>query len=102
MGLAAEAVRVHSVGRAVVAPDRPNLREILRHGHNALLFDPADPQSFAAALTELTTDPGLRQRLGSSAAATSRTRELTWDGNVGKILGALSRGRPGGNCSRSP
>src|SRR6185312_2902765 len=31
-----------AAGRAIIAPDQPNIREILRDGETALLFDPTD------------------------------------------------------------
>ncbi len=79
------------LGRAVVAPDQPNLREILSHDDNALLFDPANPDEFKRALTQLIADPGLRDRLGAAARATILARNLTWDGNAAQIVGAFER-----------
>jgi len=36
--------------RAIVAPDQPNIREVLQDGRDAVLFDPGDASSFAAAM----------------------------------------------------
>ncbi|HEY0837002.1 MAG TPA: glycosyltransferase family 4 protein [Azospirillum sp.] len=73
------------MGRAVVAPDTPNIREVLRDGDNALLFDPTDPAAFALAVRRLCRDGDLRVRLGARARATVAERPLTWDGNARRV-----------------
>ena len=75
--------------KAIIASDLPVLREVLTDGATALLCDPDDVQSWAAALKRLADDPAERQRLGRSA------RELllssyTWKKRAEKILSALS------------
>ncbi|HYH23096.1 MAG TPA: glycosyltransferase family 4 protein [Azospirillum sp.] len=72
-------------GRAIVAPDAPNIREVLRHDGNALLFDPADPAAFGHAVRRLCRDGALRARLGAQARATIAERQLTWDGNARRV-----------------
>jgi len=39
-----------TLGRAIVAPDRPNIREVLEHRKDALLFDPGSQGAFEAAV----------------------------------------------------
>ncbi len=78
----------------MVAPNRPNLREILSDNENALLFDPGNPSDFKRALTRLIADPGLRDRLGGAARATIQRRNLTWNGNAAQIVGAFERPGP--------
>ncbi len=34
-----------AAGKAVIAPDQPNIREVLEHGRTALLFDPDSPEA---------------------------------------------------------
>ncbi|MBO1076764.1 glycosyltransferase family 4 protein [Roseomonas marmotae] len=75
-----------AAGRAIVAPDQPNLREVLRHGETALLFDPANPDSLWQAIVTLAEDPALRQRLGDAAREEIRRRDLTWAGNARHVL----------------
>ena len=74
---------------AIVAPDQPNLREVLAHGENAWLVRPGDQASLALALTELVRDSALARRLGAAARATIESRDLTWRGNVRRILRAV-------------
>ncbi len=72
---------------AIVAPDQPNIREILRHEQNALLFDPAAPAAMWAAIRRLMLDTGLRERLGQSARADLEQHQYTWLGNAERIAG---------------
>ena len=73
-------------GRAVLAPNRPNLREVLEHEQNALLFDPDDESDFRAQLERLLDEPALRERLGAAARATIDERGLTWAANAERVV----------------
>jgi glycosyltransferase involved in cell wall biosynthesis len=75
-----------AMDRAIVAPDQPNIREVLTDGVDALLFEPGNPGDFRAALIRLVRDPALRGKLGAAAGRTIRERELTWDGNARRIV----------------
>jgi len=79
-----------AAGRAVVAPDRANLREVVVSERNALLFDPAEDAAFDAALERLAASPGLRARLGSEGRATIDRRGLTWDANAARVIERLT------------
>jgi glycosyltransferase involved in cell wall biosynthesis len=74
-----------AMGRAIVAPDRPNIREILTHEDNALLFAPGDAPAMIAAVERLCRDPALRERIGRRARATIAERDLTWSANAARI-----------------
>jgi glycosyltransferase involved in cell wall biosynthesis len=78
------------LGRAMIAPDQPNLREVLTDGENALLFSPYDQASFRLALWRLCGDADLRRRLGAAARQTVEDRPFTWAGNAARIE-ALAR-----------
>jgi glycosyltransferase involved in cell wall biosynthesis len=75
-----------AAARAIVAPDQPNLREVLQHERTALLFDPAEPGAMAAAMLRLAGDPALRARLGAAARAEVMARDLTWEGNARRVV----------------
>lgn len=75
-----------AAGRAIVAPDQPNIREILTHEENALLFDPAHDDALWAAVMRLAGDAGLRARLGAAARASLIRADHTWAGNARRIL----------------
>ena len=76
-----------AAGCAIVAPDQPNIREILRHEETALLFDPDDAGAMWQAIHRLTQDTALRQRLGEAARAELERQDYTWRGNAGRIAG---------------
>jgi glycosyltransferase involved in cell wall biosynthesis len=67
-----------ALGKAILAPKLPNIEEVLRHNHNAVLFDAADDASFSQALTTLSVDAALRERLQVQAKATIQDQGLTW------------------------
>jgi len=71
-----------ALGRAIVAPNAENIREILTDDHDSLLFEPDDTQSLGAAVRRLVGDGVLRQRLGAAAVATIAARDLTWRHNA--------------------
>ncbi|MBI0537866.1 glycosyltransferase family 1 protein [Roseomonas sp. KE2513] len=75
-----------AAGRAIVAPDQPNLREVLEHERTALLFDPADEGAMWGAIARLAADPALRARLGTAARAEVLRRDLTWTGNARRVV----------------
>jgi glycosyltransferase involved in cell wall biosynthesis len=77
-----------AAGRAIVAPDQENIREILVHERTALLFDPDDPDAVWHAIMRLAQDPGLRAALGSAAKAELIARDFTWSGNARRIVEA--------------
>jgi len=82
-----------AAGCAIVAPDQPNIREILAHGQTALLFDPAEPAAMWAAIEQLVTDTALRVRLGSTARAELERRDYTWSGNAARVVALAMAGR---------
>ena len=74
---------------AVVAPDQENLREVLTAEEDALLVPSADSDALFAALTELAGDPERRAALGARARRKVEELDLTWAGNVRRVLGAV-------------
>ena len=69
----------------VVAPDQPNLREVLSADQNALLVPPGDADAMAEAVLTLARDAELRQRLGWAGRNTIDERDLTWSGNARRV-----------------
>ncbi len=61
-----------AAGLAVVAPRLGEMARVLRHGEDALLYEPGDVEQLAACIVQLATDPELRQRVGEAARATVR------------------------------
>ena len=73
------------LGRAILAPNRRNILEILTDGQNALLFNPEDEASFASQLELLCGNPELRAALGRAARQTIIDKQLFWNENARKI-----------------
>jgi len=90
-----------AAGRAIVAPDQPNIREILRDGETALLFAPDEPGAMWHAISRLATDATLRRRLGAAARAEIVRRDYTWRGNAARIT-AWASGAPDESEASSP
>lgn len=78
------------MGRTIVAPDTENIREILTHEQNALLFDTARTGALEAALERLCSDTALRERLGHHGRQTITAKSLTWDRNAERVV-AIAR-----------
>lgn len=78
-----------AAGLACVAPDQPNLREVLRDDVDARLVPPGDGEALRAALVELAADAGLRARLGAAARETVTRLDLTWRGNARRVVSAV-------------
>lgn len=92
-------------GCAIVAPDQPNIREIVQDGENALLFDPNQPSALWSAIRRLAADPGLREALGAAARRTLDARDYTWHGNARRVIAAVvadSALRPSAEASPLP
>jgi glycosyltransferase involved in cell wall biosynthesis len=86
------------LGRAIVAPDTENLREVLTDGQDAILFDPTREGALGDALLRLCEDAGLRARLGQAGPQTILAKSLTWSSNAGRVAAiaeSLIRARRG-------
>ncbi|GAB4130371.1 MAG: glycosyltransferase family 4 protein [Rhodothalassiaceae bacterium] len=93
-----------AAGCAVIAPDQPNIRELVRDGEDALLFDRTREGALESAIERLARDADLRERLGAAAIRTVAERDYSWDGNArrviaiaGDILARRGRDRDGGS-----
>jgi glycosyltransferase involved in cell wall biosynthesis len=64
--------------RPVVAANLPVVRELVRHGVEALLFTPDDPDDLAVCLRRLLDDTELAERLATNGYRRVR-RKFTWD-----------------------
>jgi glycosyltransferase involved in cell wall biosynthesis len=76
-----------AAGRPIIASDIPPLREILQPGHNALLADPKDPESWLYALRELIDNPNLASKLAKQAQKDSNA--YSWPNRAKGIAKAI-------------
>jgi glycosyltransferase involved in cell wall biosynthesis len=74
-----------ALGKAIIGPAQPNLLEILRDDHNAVLFDPASPDGMAGAISRLCADEALRSKVAKNAHATIADQKLTWGANARRV-----------------
>jgi glycosyltransferase involved in cell wall biosynthesis len=82
-----------AMGRCILAPDQPNIRELLRDGVSARLFAPGDRPALARSLSELMDSPALRATLGRNAHRTIVERDLTWRMNAARAIDLLRDGQ---------
>lgn len=75
-----------ALGCAIVAPSKPNIREVLADGKSAVLFDPESPNGFGDALTDLCSDAELRARVGAGARQLIGDRGYTWERNAQRVV----------------
>ena len=80
-----------ALGKAIVGPDQPNIREILRADHNAVLFDPDTPGGLAGAVKRLCDDPLLRARVAQGARDAIDEQQLTWRANARRAVALFER-----------
>lgn len=75
-----------ALGKAIVAPDQPNIREAVSDGVSALLFGPGHCASMEEGVLRLTADADLRRRLGGAAQSLIRSRGFTWRRNAERVV----------------
>ena len=63
----------------------PNIKEILQHEYNAILFDPMEFNAFGKAVERVCSDSGLRERLGKTARVTISDCDYTWEQNAKQV-----------------
>lgn len=80
-----------AMGKPVIAPDTPNITDLLSHGEAGLLFKPGDVTALYEQLDQMLKAPGQRELMGKTALETAR-KSMSWE-NTAK--GILSRLHPG-------
>jgi len=84
-----------AVGRPIVAPDLPDLRELLHHEKNALLVPPDNVEAAAAAIRSAVFDRALGEKLGD--AARRDAMQFTWQARAKRFSTFLEHlGAPAG------
>jgi glycosyltransferase involved in cell wall biosynthesis len=78
-------VEYMAMGKAIVAPDMENIRDLLTPDRNGILFKPEDVSSLTHALGRATDDAGLRCRLGTNARKEIE-RHRTWLDNARRVI----------------
>ena len=78
-----------ALGLPVVAPDLPNIREVLEDRRTGRLFRPDDMDDLRACLAEVLADRPASRAMGQRARA-HVLANLTWAGHADKIIHALA------------
>ncbi len=79
-------VEYMAMAKCIVAPDQPNIREIVQDAQNGLLFPPGDPTALARALLRVIRDRDQRLSLGRSALETVASKGFLWTRNADRAL----------------
>jgi len=74
-----------AAGCAVIAPDQPNIREILQDGETAMLFDSGAENALETVIARLADDDGLRAHLGGAARREIVEKDYSWSGNARRV-----------------
>jgi glycosyltransferase involved in cell wall biosynthesis len=93
-----------AMGLAIVAPDTPNIREILVDGETAVLVQQDNIDATRRKLVQLIGSEELRRRYGKAARQRIEAQPFTWDRNartVGSIGHELCE-RSATGSSKSP
>ncbi len=77
-----------AMGKAIIAPDMENIRDILRHRKDGFLFQPEDAEALTKGLRELVDNAQLRSNLGRNARKKIET-ERTWTHNAMEVIEML-------------
>ena len=75
-----------AAGKAVIAPARASIQQIITHEFDGLIFETLNPRAFLAAVERIYRDAELRKRLGSNARQTVLSKHL-WEHRVQEIEG---------------
>jgi glycosyltransferase involved in cell wall biosynthesis len=86
-----------AMARAIIAPDQPNIRELVSDRVSARLFPPKDHARLLALVAELMRSPPERAALGDQARRTVVERDLTWSTNAARALALIRAQQYDGN-----
>lgn len=75
-----------AMAKAVIAPDKPNITEIVTDGQNALIFSSRDTATLTRHIERLYRDPDLVKRLGRCASELIDARGYHWQGNARRVI----------------
>lgn len=73
------------MGKAIVAPDQENIRDVLTHRETAILVESENTAALVQAVQDLVRDERLRDQLGNAARKYILSRH-TWNKNADRIL----------------
>ena len=81
-------------GVTALAPDQPNVAEVVRDGHNGALFAADDGGAFADRLARLVADRASTRALGERGRTDLVEHDWTWRGNARRVVRAFEELEP--------
>ena len=75
-----------AMGKAILADDSPNIKELLTHNQDALLFPSGDINAMTESLIQMVDNPVLVQTLSANAKALIFDKGLEWRNNAQRII----------------
>lgn len=75
-----------AMAKAVIAPDKPNITEIVSGGESALIFPPRDGAILARHIERLYRERELVAQLGRAGNALIDARGYHWQGNARRVI----------------
>ncbi|MGN7613564.1 glycosyltransferase family 4 protein [Magnetococcales bacterium HHB-1] len=75
-----------AMGKAVIAVDRANIREIVRHKKEALLIPAKDTDAFSQALRHLCKNPTTLKTMQKQAEKRIQTLKAYWSENAQRVI----------------
>ena len=78
------------MGKAIIAPDKQNINDILKNGENALLFKSEDMSDLYDKLELIIKDKDFREKLSRNALNTVTEKNLYWLENAKKSINILT------------
>lgn len=82
------------MAKCIVAPDQPNIREILTDGKTGILFRPGDPEDLKRAISRALGSMEDRERIGKSAHQAIFENGYLWRKNAERAIGLAFDGNP--------
>jgi glycosyltransferase involved in cell wall biosynthesis len=79
-----------AAGKAIVAPDQPNIRELLKDNYNAFLFKPEDLNDLFTKIDLLIEDAKSRNFISKNAKITLAEKNLFWFENAKRVVNLLN------------
>jgi glycosyltransferase involved in cell wall biosynthesis len=79
-----------AMGKAIIAPDQENIREILTDRKNALLFKPDDMDDLCSKIHTILKYPNYKRELSKNALKTIKEKKLTWIENADRAIDLIN------------
>ena len=90
-----------AMGKAVIAPAKANISEIVTHGETALLFAPRDTAMLTAHIRTLYEDRARVAALGAAGNRLIDARGYHWQGNARRVIDLIRSRDPQAEFSES-